>query len=73
MVTPSYSADVANVEHAHHEGYARAAVVAHWRHMTTERRRRLIREQTGVRVVPDVCIGGTVFEEPFVQAGPAAF
>ena len=72
MVTPSYSADAANVEHAHHEGYARAMVIAHWRHMTTARRRELIRRQTEVRAVPDVCIGGTPFVEPSVVAGPNA-
>ena len=72
MVTPCFGADCANVEHASHEGYARAMVIAHWRHMTTERRRAMIRQQTEVRAVPDVCIGGNLFEETFVQAGPGA-
>ena len=38
MVTPSYSADCANVEHACHESYARTAVLAHWRHMQTTKK-----------------------------------
>ena len=38
MVTPAYSADCANVEHAAHEGYARTCVVAYWRHMPTAER-----------------------------------
>ena len=64
MVTPSFSADCANVEHAMHEGYAKAAVIAYWRHMPTARRHDLIREQKEVRATPEPCFGGTKFEEP---------
>ena len=58
MVTPAYGADCANVQHAHHEGYARANVIAHWRHMATTRRHAAIEAQTGVRAVPRPCWGG---------------
>ena len=34
MVTPSYSADCANVEHHCHNSYARSVVIAFWRHMS---------------------------------------
>ena len=59
MITPAYSADCANVDHASHEGYARAAVVAYWRHMATERRHAMIADvmATGVKAV-DVAFGG---------------
>ena len=66
MVTPSFSADSACVEHANHENYARAAVFAYWRHMSTEKRRSLIREQCvrGVLAAIDVAfVGATLFEE----------
>ena len=72
MVTPSYSADCADVQHPSHEGYARALVIAHWRHMPTDRRRELIQAQTEFRAVSDVCIGGTAFTEPPIRAGPDA-
>ncbi len=45
MVTPCFSADCANVEHPIHESYARAAVIAYWRHMPTATRQDVIREQ----------------------------
>ena len=64
MVTPSFSADCANVEHALHEGYARAAVIAYWRHMPTAHRHELIRAQKEVRATPEPCFGETEFEEP---------
>ena len=70
MVTPSFSADCADVQHACHEGYARTAVIAYWRHMSTERRGAVIRAamQEGVRAVSPSCIGATVFEDPSVRA-----
>ena len=67
MVTPSFSADCANVEHKSHENYARAAVVAYWRHMSTEERYRLIRREceTGrLAAIDDCFIGATRFEQP---------
>ena len=45
MVTPCHSADSANVEHPNHEGYARAAVVAYWRHMPTALRHEILRDE----------------------------
>ena len=68
MVTPSYSADCANVEHACHESYARCAVLAHWRHMATLTRHRMIRNAVGMEPVPPVCLGGTIFVDPSVDA-----
>ena len=65
MVTPSFGADCANVEHAVHEAYARAAVVAYWRHMPAAERRAMIMGQTEVHRTPQCCIGGTRFEVPF--------
>ena len=67
MVTPSFSADCANVDHKNHENYARAAVVAYWRLMSTEERTRMVRAETetGRRRAIDECfIGGTRFEHP---------
>ena len=72
MVTPAYGADCANVQHAHHEGYARANVIAHWRHMPTARRHAVIEAQTGVRAVPRLCWGGSVLKEPYERAGGGA-
>ena len=68
MVTPSYSADCANVEHACHESYARMAVLAHWRHMQTTKRHRMIGNAVGVEPVPAVCHGTTVFVDPSADA-----
>ena len=68
MVTPSYSADCANVEHACHESYARAAVLAHWRHMNTLLRQRMVQSSVGVEPVPRVCHGITPFVDPPVDA-----
>ena len=42
MVTPTFSADCANVKHDRHEAYARTAVVAYWRLMPTGARREAI-------------------------------
>jgi hypothetical protein len=67
MVTPCYSADCANVEHSCHESYARAIVLAHWRHMATLWRHRRISEAK-VEVVPAVCNGGTPFVDPHADA-----
>ena len=63
MVTPCFSADCANVEHAIHESYARAAVIAYWRHMPTTQRRQWISDamKPPVKAVPAVCIGATDF------------
>ena len=72
MVTPAYGADCANVQHAHHEGYARANVIAHWRQMSTVRRHAMIEAQTGVRAVPRLCWGGSVFQDPYDRAGSPA-
>ena len=68
MVTPSYSADCANVEHACHESYARTAALAHWRHMSTLKRHRMIESAVGVEPVPRVCLGGTLFVDPSADA-----
>ena len=70
MVTPSFSADCANVEHASHESFARAAVIAYWRHMAKEDRHALIREkmQAPLKVVPEVCFGATDFRAPLPSA-----
>ena len=67
MVTPSFSADCANVEHKNHENYARVAVVAYWRLMGTKERCRLIRAETEngrVRSIDDCFIGATQLEHP---------
>jgi len=70
MVTPCYSADCANVEHPIHASYAKCAVIAHWRHMATERRKTLVckymKEYGKAR--SDVFIGGTAFEDPKLNA-----
>ncbi|HIE71897.1 MAG TPA: hypothetical protein EYP98_17895, partial [Planctomycetes bacterium] len=70
MVTPCFSADCANVEHAVHESYARVAVLAYWRHMGTARRHAVNHDvmKLGVKAVPSVCFGGTEFVEPFANA-----
>ena len=70
MVTPSFSADCANVEHASHESYARAAVIAYWRHMATEDRHAVIRDKmhAPLKVVPEVCFGTTAFRAPLPSA-----
>ena len=71
MVTPAFSADCANVEHASHEGYARTAVIAYWRHMSKARRHEmLLREmsKTDVKALPTACFGGTDFVEPPANA-----
>ena len=67
MVTPAYSADCANVEHACHENYARSCVVAFWRHMATRERHAMIEEamQRDVVAVDRVFWGATKFEHPF--------
>ena len=69
MVTPSFSADCANVEHAVHEGFARMAVIAFWRHMATEERHARIREhmRPPVKAVPEICFGATPFAPPFAE------
>ena len=66
MVTPSFSADCANVKHDAHERYARCCVVAHWRHMPTRLRHELLRvavEEGRVRGSRVRLWGGTVFAE----------
>lgn len=67
MVTPSFGADCANVEHTIHEGYARTAVIAYWRHMPTEVRREKIEQVLAsgeVKAEADVCVGATPFADP---------
>ena len=69
MVTPSFSADCANVEHANHEGYARTAVIAYWRHMPTGECRKRIDEVLAARTMKaqaSVLVGRTEFESPSV-------
>ena len=63
MVTPCFGADCANVEHAMHESYARAAVIAYWRHMPTQERHERIRVvmRAPVKAVAEVCFGATDF------------
>ena len=70
IVTPCFSADCANVEHPSHESFARAAVIAYWRHMPTADRHRMIREQVKapVKAVPEVCFGATRFVTPLPHA-----
>ena len=65
MVTPSYSADCACVEHVCHESYARAAVLAYWRHMPTLARHNALRAAVKDQAVPSVCYGATLFVEEF--------
>ena len=71
MLTPAYSADCANVEHACHENYARSCVIAFWRHMATSERHQMIEEmmQRDVKAVDRVLWGGTKFEHPFEHGG----
>ena len=64
MVTPSFSADCAGVEHANHENYARTAVVAYWRHMSTEQRRAEIQKTAVMQAINEAFIGATPFEQP---------
>jgi hypothetical protein len=69
MVTPRYSADCASVQSEVHEGYARCAVVAYWRLMTTAERHKLILEHQGLTEYTDGGIekriwGGTDFKNP---------
>jgi len=73
MVTPSYSADCANVAHACHESYARVAVIAYWRHMSTKKRHEMIENamSTGVKAIDRVYWGASKFEpEPDHAAAP---
>ena len=69
MVTPCFSADCANVEHANHEGYARAAVIAYWRHMARDERLARITAVDGAKSVNPVCFGETSFEQPWDNEG----
>ena len=67
MVTPSMAASSASIFHERHEAYARACVVAYWRHMPTVERYALMREQA---VAADSRRwGGTLFQAPAVFAG----
>ena len=74
MVTPSYGADCANVQHSAHSGYAKACVIAYWRLMPTKARHDLYHKQ---RILPaaesscsDMILGGTEFVDPFHRPGP---
>ena len=73
MVTPSYGADCANVQHSAHSGYAKACVIAYWRLMPTKARHDLYKKQ---RIQPvtesscsDMILGGTEFVDPFHVPG----
>ena len=71
MVTPCFSADCANVAHPHHEGYARAAVIAYWRHMPKARRHKLILDEmkkTNVAAMKVASFGATEFVAPPANA-----
>ena len=59
MVTPSLSADCANVTHARHELYARTCVVAYWRLMPTKERRDLYLKARVDMKLPIACVGST--------------
>ena len=48
MVTPSFSADCASVLSDRHSDYARTAVIAHWRMMPTDERRRRLAERASL-------------------------
>ena len=68
MVTPSISADCANVEHPRHAHWARMCVVAFWRMLATSKRYELM------DLVADAQKdrrrwGGSWFEHPAVHAG----
>ena len=69
MVTPHFSADCANVEHASHESYARMAVIAYWRHMSTVERHRQIDAVMQVGSLDRICSGATAFVDPPAVAG----
>ncbi len=69
MVTPCMSADTANVTHARHEMYARTCVVAHWRLMSTDARRRLhskAADDERYTRADDRCLGQTLFAPPWL-------
>ena len=73
MVTPSYGADCANVQHSAHAGYAKACVIAYWRLMPTKARHKLYRQQPitsklSVNVI-DSILGWTELGDPFQVAG----
>ena len=68
MVTPSYSADCANVEHHCHNSYARSVVIAFWRHMSKADRdlvNHKSMESGGEKNRPPTFMGGTDFKPPF--------
>ena len=71
MVTPAYSADCANVEHAVHESYARACVIAYWRHMSQSKRHEMISKvmTQGTAAVDKVFWGSSRFEQEPSHAG----
>lgn len=68
MVTPCFSADCANVEHANHDGYARSLVIAYWRHMPTserhERIEKVLCDGAHFKAEDKMCWGATSFETP---------
>jgi len=73
MVTPSYSADCANVQHSSHEGYAKACVIAYWRLMSKTERHNLYRSQL---ITPELTenfsvalLGGTELKDPLEVGG----
>ncbi len=69
QITPSFSAECAAVGHERHEAYARAYVIAFWRHMATLDRYRMIRAGGGGDRRK---WGGTLFEQPPEHAGAEA-
>ena len=70
MVTPSYSADCANVQHNAHEGFANACVIAYWRMMPQKQRHELYRAGLADDARVDQCVlGWTQFEDPPAVAG----
>ncbi len=65
VVTPSISADCANVTHDRHEMYARTCVVAYWRHMPTAARAKLYKD-SGMPACDEIRFGATEFRAPFL-------
>ena len=73
MVTPSYGAHCANVQHSAHAGYAKACVIAYWRLMPTEDRHKVYMNQNvqsgNAKKICVHTLGGTEFVAPLVVSG----
>jgi len=70
MVTPSVSADCANVTHARHEMYARTSVVAYWRLMAKDARHQLHKDVAGderLKRKDELVLGHTPFATPWLD------